>query len=295
MMLTSQLFVATTHSHVLLLTSLGRVYAKKVYEIPQAGRTARGKAIVNLLDLKPGESVVQILPVRQFQEGQTVFMATRAGVVKKTDLMDFSDIRSSGIIGILVDDGDKLIGATVNDGNRHVLLATRQGSLIRFPEETVRPMGRTARGVIGIRLDEADQVVSLATLEPDSKADVLSVCENGFGKRTPAEEYRVTNRGGGGVITIRTTERNGPVVAACPVGGDEHLMVITDKGTIIRMPVSGISQVGRAAQGVRLVRLSEGEKVAAVELLAEPEDAATPPAAPPEPEGAAEPEGGASA
>ena len=269
----SQIFVASTHSHILMFTNTGRAYAKKVYEVPQAGRAARGKALANLLDLREGERVVQMLPVREFREGQFVLMATRQGVIKKTDLMEFDAIRASGIIAIQIDDGDQLIDAQLTDGARHVLLSTRGGMGIRFPEDQARPMGRAARGVIGIRLDEGDAVVGMAILEAESKASILTVCEQGFGKRTDASEYRVQNRGGQGIITIKTTDRNGPVVGCRIVEDTDHLMTITDGGKIIRMPVAGISVIGRNTQGVRLVRLEENEKLAAVERLAEADDA----------------------
>ena len=268
----SQLFVASTHSHILLFTNTGRVYATKVWEVPQAGRAARGKAVANLVDLKESERVVRILPVRRFEAGQHVFFVTRKGTVKKTDLMEFEGIRKSGIIAILIDGDDQLIDAQLTSDEKHILLATRGGMAIRFAEGDARTMGRGARGVIGIRLEEGDHVVSMALLNPDSKGAMLTVCENGFGKRTDGEEYRVQNRGGVGIITIKTSERNGAVVSLLTVSPDDHLMVITDKGTIIRMPVKGISVVGRNTQGVRLVRLEEGERVGAVERLAEHEE-----------------------
>jgi len=268
----SHIFVASTHSHILMFTNTGRAYVKKVYEVPQAGRAARGKALANLLDLREGERVVQMLPVREFLEGKFVLMATRQGVVKKTDLMEFGAIRATGIIAIQIDEGDQLIDAQLTDGTRQVLLPTRGGMAVRFPEDQVRPMGRTARGVIGIRLEQGDQVVGMAILDAESKASILTVCEQGFGKRTDASEYRVQNRGGVGIITIKTTDRNGPVVGCRIVEDSDHLMTITDGGKIIRMPVAGISIIGRNTQGVRLVRLEENEKLAAVERLAEAED-----------------------
>jgi len=268
----SQIFVASTHSHILMFTNTGRAYSKKVYEVPQAGRAARGKSLANLLDLREGEHVVQMLAVPEVREGQFVLMATRNGIIKKTDLMGFDSIRVTGIIAIQIDEGDRLIDAWITDGSRHVLLATSRGMAIRFPEDQARPMGRTARGVIGIKLEEGDRVVGMALLDPESTASILTVCEQGFGKRTDADEYRVQNRGGVGIITIRTTDRNGPVVGCRIVQDSDHLMTITDGGKIIRMPVAGISVIGRNTQGVRLVRLEEGEKLAAVEHLAESED-----------------------
>jgi DNA gyrase subunit A len=267
-----QIFIASTHAHILLFTSTGRVYCKKVYEIPEGGRASRGKAIVNMLELRPDETVHEMLAVPEFSEGKFVVMATRKGVVKKTDLMEFANIRSTGIIAIEIDADDALIGVRLGDGSRHVLLNTSRGMAIRFSEDQVRPMGRTARGVRGISLRDQDVVVDMEVVDPESRASVVTVCEHGFGKRTEAAEYHVQNRGGIGLIAIKATERNGRVVGSRVVAEEDELMLITNVGKVIRMPISGISQIGRNTQGVRLIRLDENEEVVAVERLAEPED-----------------------
>jgi DNA gyrase subunit A len=268
----SKLFVASTHDHILMLTSKGRAYAKKVYELPQAGRAARGKAIVNLLELQPGERVVEFLPVREFKEGEYLVMATRKGVIKKTELNAFGNIRATGIIAILVDEDDQLVDVRITEGKHHVLLGTKRGYALRFDEQKVRAMGRAARGVRGISLREGDEVVGMAVLMPDASETLLTVCEKGYGKRTPTSDYPLKGRGGMGVITIKTTERNGNVVGVRIVSDQDDLMIITSGGKIIRMPVRGIPAIGRNTQGVRLIRFDEGEKVAMVERLAEQEE-----------------------
>src|SRR5262249_27138080 len=269
----AQLFVASTHDTLLMLTNKGRAYSKKVWEVPQAGRTAKGKAFINLLPLQEGERVVALLPVREFSEGAFVVMATKQGQIKKTSLNLFGNIRSSGIIALGIADDDDLVAVRVTEGASDILLGTRNGWAIRFKEETVRPMGRTARGVRGIRLRESgDQVVGMAIIPREEVATLLTVCERGFGKRTPTSDYPTKNRGGKGVITIKTTERNGKVVNLRLVTDEDDLMLITDGGKLIRMPVNGIPTIGRNTQGVRLIRLEEAEKVVAMERLAEKEE-----------------------
>ncbi|HEX9101319.1 MAG TPA: DNA gyrase subunit A [Polyangia bacterium] len=270
----AQLFVASTHDHILMFTTLGRVYAKRVYELPEGSRASRGKALVNFLELKENEKVVEMLALKQFEEGKFIVMATKNGVVKKTALDAFSNIRASGIIALTIDDGDHLVEVRLTDGQHDVLLATRDGRAIRFPEEKVRAMGRTARGVKGIGLREKDEVVSCQTFPRNAPATLMTVCEHGYGKRTAVAEYPVKGRGGLGVITIKTTERNGKVVGCRLVTDDEDLMLITDAGKVIRIPVKGIPTLGRNTQGVRLVRMDGGENVVAVESLAEREDEA---------------------
>jgi DNA gyrase subunit A len=276
----AQLFVASTHDTLLMLTNKGRAYSKKVWEVPQAGRTAKGKAFVNLIPLQEGERVVALLPVREFSEGAFVVMATRLGQIKKTSLDAFANIRVSGIIALTIADNDDLVGVRITEGAADILLGTRNGWAIRFREENVRPMGRSARGVRGIRLREgqgpdADQVVGMAVIPREEPATLLTVCEKGYGKRTPTSDYPTKNRGGKGVITIKTTERNGKVVGLRLVTDDDDLMLITDGGKLIRMPVAGIPTIGRNTQGVRLIRLeqAEGEKeaeqVVAMERMAE--------------------------
>jgi len=264
------IFVASTHSYVLFFTNLGRCYWLKVHEIPEAGPTAKGKAIVNLLNLSSKESVAAVLPVREFKEGRFVIMATKNGIVKKTELMAYSNPRAGGIVAVSVRDGDELIGAAITGGNDEILLTTRFGQAIRFNEEDVRDMGRTATGVIGIRLDEDDEVVSLEVIQ-NKDVQVLTVTEMGYGKRTPVSEYRLTGRGGKGVITIKTTEKNGRVVGAFQVTNDMQVILITTHGKVIRMDASQISVYGRGTQGLRLIDLEPGEKVAAVAKVIERE------------------------
>jgi len=259
-----------------MMTNKGRAYSKKVWEVPQAGRTAKGKAFVNLIPLQEGERVVALLPVREFSEGAFVVMATRRGYIKKTSLDAFANIRSSGIIALTIPDDDDLVAVRITEGASDLLLGTRNGWAIRFREENVRPMGRSARGVRGIRLREAEnateEVVGMAVIPREEPATLLTVCERGFGKRTPTSDYPTKNRGGKGVITIKTTERNGKVVSLRLVSDDDDLMLITDGGKLIRMPVDGIPTIGRNTQGVRLIRLEEAEQVVAMERIAEKEE-----------------------
>jgi len=292
-----RLFVASTHATILFLTNKGRVHWKKVYELPQLGRAARGKALVNLLQLGEGERVQGALPVRQFDDGaeEYVLIATRRGVIKKTPLMAYANPRRGGIIALNLEEGDEVIGASRTTGSQEVILATRRGKSIRFPETQVRPMGRTATGVWGIRLQEGDEVVGMEILSPG--ATILTVTAKGYGKRTPLEDYRVQNRGGQGIITIRTSARNGDVVGVVQVVDDDQVMLITDGGQVLRCRVSGISTMGRATQGVRLMDLEDPEKIVSVARLAEREDAAdtrevVPTPAEPDPEGEAELETG---
>jgi DNA gyrase subunit A len=271
--------VASTHSYILFFSNKGRVYWLKVHELPQMGRAARGKAIVNLLQLEAGETIAAHLPVRQFEEGKYVMVATAQGTVKKTDLMAYSNPRKGGIIGLLLDDGDEQIAARLTDGEQHVFLATADGMSIRFKESDVRPMGRVARGVRGMTLEKGDKVVSMETAS--HPASLLTVCENGYGKRTATDEYRIQSRGGKGIITIKTTERNGRVVDVKLVTDQDDLMLITSAGKIVRTPVRDISEIGRNTQGVRLVALEPGEKVSSVARLAEKdEDTEEPPVEP---------------
>ncbi len=269
----SQMFVASTHDNLLMFTSKGRVYARKVWEVPAAGRAARGKAFVNLLPLQEGERVMALLPVREFAEGAFVVMATQRGTIKKTSLGAFTSIRQSGIIALTIEDDDALVGVRITEGNADLLLGTRDGWAIRFREENVRPMGRSARGVRGIKLrEDDDRVVGMAVVPREQPVTLLTVCERGYGKRTPTSDYPTKNRGGKGVITIKTTDRNGKVVGLRIVTDEDDLMLITDGGKLIRMPVDGIPTIGRNTQGVRLIRLEEGEQVVAMERLAEKEE-----------------------
>jgi DNA gyrase subunit A len=261
------LFVASTHAYILFFTTSGKLHWIKVHQVPQAGRAARGKAIVNLLNLQAEEKVSAFLPVREFLPDRFVLFATRQGKVKKTALEEYANPRAAGIIAIKLNDGDEVIGVRLTDGNQEVILSTREGQSIRFRESDARPMGRAAAGVRGIELDEGDVVVGLDVVTSD--ATLLAVAEKGYGKRTPMDEYRVQTRGGKGVITMRITERIGPVVGVRMVREDDDLMLITDAGKVIRTPVRGISVIGRNTQGVRLIDLEEGEKVVGVARVAE--------------------------
>jgi DNA gyrase subunit A len=263
------LFIASKHNYVLFFTNLGRCYWIKVHEIPEAGPTARGKALVNLLNLSEGEKVAAVLPVREFKENQYIIMATKNGIVKKTKLMAYSNPRAGGIIALNIREDDELIEARITSGQDEILLTSHFGQAIRFEEDDVRDMGRTATGVIGIRLDEGDQVVSLEVIE-NPEAQVLTVTEMGYGKRTLVSAYRVTGRGGKGVITIKTSGRNGRVVGAFQVTNDTQIMIITTHGgKVIRMNASEISVIGRGTQGVTLIDLEPDEKVAAVAKVVE--------------------------
>ena len=263
------LFVASTHSHILFFTSTGKVFWQKVYELPQAGRAAMGKAIVNLLNLSPDEQLAAILAVREFAEGKYIVMATRKGLIKKTPLMAYSRPRAGGIIALSIDEDDELIAARVTDGSQAILLGSRKGKAIRFKETEVRPMGRTARGVRGMSVGDDDAIIGMEAI--GEGATILTVTENGYGKRTNTPEYRIQGRGGQGIITIKTTERNGDVVGMKEVSDDDEVMLITNQGTIIRMKIKGISVIGRNTQGVRLINVEKGEKVVGVAHLAEEE------------------------
>jgi DNA gyrase subunit A len=264
------LFVASTHSYILFFTTVGKVYWIKVHEVPQAGRAARGKAIVNLLTLQPGEKISAFLPVREFQENRFVFFATKKGVVKKTDLMAYAHPRPSGIIAIGLDPEDEVMGVRLTDGRQEIILSTRTGQSIRFKEAEVRSMGRGAGGVKGITLDPADELVSIEIV--NEGASVLTVAENGYGKRTDTGEYRVQARGGKGIITMKTTERTGPVVGAQQVTDEDNLMLVTSNGKIIRLRVADIRVIGRNTQGVRLIDTEAGERVVSLARLAEREE-----------------------
>jgi len=299
------LFIASTHAYILIFTNTGRVYWLKVYEIPDISAAGKGKHVGNLVGLQPGETVRTMLAVRNLEEaGKYVFFATRNGLVKKTELKDFSHVRSNGIFAISIEQGDELVAVRITDGQQIVFLATHEGQAIRFDEEDVRPMGRQAYGVWGIRMEKGDYLVGMATTpkpgadganggkapgpaadtlpEVASTADVvdvgkkgrliLSVTENGYGKRTPAEEYRLQGRGGSGVINVKTTERNGKVVGIAQVDENSEVMLISQYGKIIRMDSKTIRESGRAAQGVRLLNLEPGDRVAAAVVIVPEEE-----------------------
>ncbi|MFP4474531.1 MAG: DNA gyrase subunit A [Desulfatibacillaceae bacterium] len=266
----SRLFVASTHHTFLFFTNFGRVYWRKVYEIPQAGRTARGKAIVNLLNLEEGERLATVLPVAGFEPGYNVIIATKNGLVKKTDLMAYGNPRSNGIIAVNLADGDELICARLSDGTQNVFLGSAYGKSIRFHETDVRAMGRVAQGVRGMRLADGDSIIGMEVITHGTT--LLSCTENGYGKRTSIDEYPLQKRGGQGVITMRTGERNGLVVSLLAVSDEDDLMVMTNSGKIIRMPVSDISVIGRNTLGVKLVSMEPGEKIIGAAALAEQEN-----------------------
>ncbi|MCJ7494708.1 MAG: DNA gyrase subunit A [Deltaproteobacteria bacterium] len=267
------LFVASTHSYILFFTDAGKVFWLKVHEIPQAGRMSRGKAIINLLNLSGEEKITAILPVRTFEEGKYVIMTTKNGVVKKTDLMSYGHPRTGGIIALTLDPGDELISACLTDGTKEILLSSREGKAIRFSEEETRAIGRTARGVKGITLGKKDYLVSMDIITPGTLgAAILSVTEKGFGKRTPIDDYPLQSRGGKGVITIKTSPRNGNLVGVQQITEQDDVMLITEKGKIIRLRGEEISVIGRNTQGVKLIELEPGERVMAVTRLAEREE-----------------------
>ncbi|NJO16284.1 MAG: DNA gyrase subunit A [Thioploca sp.] len=267
-----KLFIANTHDTILCFTSLGKIYWLKVYQLPQTSRTSRGKPIVNLLPLEESERVNAVLPVREFTENHFVFMATAKGVVKKTALTEFSRPRSNGIIAIGLDQDDQLIGVNITNGCYDILLFTKKGKAVRFSEPKVRQVGRTARGVRGITLAAGDQVISL--IATDTGGTVLTATINGFGKRTPIEDYPVKGRGGKGVIAIKTSDRNGEVIGAVQVEEDDDIMLISNRGTLVRTPVDGISVVSRNTQGVNLIRLGEGEQLVSIEPVVDLENEA---------------------
>ncbi|HJS73601.1 MAG TPA: DNA gyrase subunit A, partial [Vicinamibacteria bacterium] len=265
-----RLFIASTHSYILIFTGRGKVHWLKVHEIPNVGTAGKGKAIVNLVAMNPQEKLAEVCAVREFREDRYLLMATRKGTVKKTPLSAFANPMSRGIIAIAIDEGDELIAAAVTEPGSEALLATRDGKAIRFTESDARPMGRTAYGVKGIELQESDAVVSMAVVEPEGT--LLTVTDLGFGKRSHIEEYRLQSRGGKGIINVRTTARNGRVVAVLFVQDEDELMVITAQGMIVRLRVKDFSVHGRATQGVRLIELGEGDEVVAVAKLAEKEE-----------------------
>lgn len=269
------IYKCNTLSYLLCFTDKGRLYWLKVYKVPEASRAAKGKAIVNLLALQPGEKVKAILPVREFKENEYVVMVTRAGIIKKTSLSEFKNVRAAGVVAISTDDGDELVSAKLTNGKNDIFLCSKSGMSIRFNEEDVRGMGRAARGVIGMNLDENEEVVSLEVLDNAQTSqqgheyEILTVTEFGYGKRTPVKEYRLQSRGGVGVINMKTTEKNGSIMGCRQVIARDDLMLVTNKGQMIRINVGEISEQGRNTQGVRLIALSTSEKVVSLEYMAE--------------------------
>jgi DNA gyrase subunit A len=261
------LFIASTHDHVLFFTNLGRLHWLKVYQIPETGRAAKGKAIVNLLQLLSGEHVTAVFPIKEFKEGQYLIMATKKGVIKKTALKAYSNPRAKGIAAIKIDEDDELIGVRLTDGSKDVILSTRDGLSIRFNESGVREIGRVARGVRGIRLKGDDEVVSVGIVGKDTT--LLTITEKGFGKRTKAEEYRSQTRGGKGVFTIKVTPRNGRVVGVLRVSTDDEIIIIASSGKLIRIRAANIRIIGRSTQGVKLIDLAEDDKVVSIARVAD--------------------------
>ncbi|HET9576021.1 MAG TPA: DNA gyrase subunit A [Nitrospira sp.] len=264
------LFTASTHDTLLFFSDAGKVYWLKVHEIPEASRAAKGKALVNLLALTGSEKVTATLPVKEYREDRFVIMATKKGLIKKTELAAYSNPRQGGIIALGLEDGDKLIGVQLTDGRREILLGTKQGITIRFNEEDVRPMGRTAYGVKGITLEEGNEVIGMETITPDSTTSILTVTEGGYGKRTPVGEYRIQGRGGKGIISVKTTERNGLAVGFLQVRDSDEIMLIAAQGKVLRCKVGDIREIGRNTQGVRILDLEgEEDRVVAVARLAD--------------------------
>ena len=266
-----QLFVANTHDFILCFSNRGRLYWLKVYEVPEGNRNARGKPIVNLFPLVEGEKITAVLPVKEFDEGHFIFMATAQGTVKKTPLTDFSNPRKAGIIAVGLDDGDYLIGVAITDGDCNVMLFSDAGKAVRFNENDVRPMGRTARGVRGMMIEDGQSVLSMLVAHGETQS-VLTATENGYGKRTNIGEYTLHGRGTKGMIAIQSSERNGKLVAAVLVDPTDHVMLIADNGVLIRTPVKDIRELGRSTQGVTLINLDDGAKLSSIEKIVETDE-----------------------
>ena len=266
-----QIFTASTHDTILFFTNKGKLYRLRGYEIPEAGRTARGTAIVNLLNLDSDEKVSAIIPIQNFAEGKYLLMSTKNGLIKKTALKEYSTTRKNGLQGITLNEEDELITVRLTDGEDNVVLVTKKGMCITFDEKDVRPIGRVSKGVIGIRIDKDDEVIGMESIIAGGKATLLAITENGFGKRTELEEYRVQIRGGKGGITYKITPKTGSLVGVRIATEDQDVMLITDTGTIIRLKVKDISVLGRSTQGVTLMRTNDGGKVVSIETLI-PED-----------------------
>lgn len=267
----SQLFVANTHDYILFFTNRGRLYWQKVYQIPEASRISKGKALVNLLSLGPDEISTAILPVKEFREDRYVVFATRKGTIKKTALDAYSNVRTGGIIALSLDEGDSLIAAKLTNGHEEIFLGSRSGIGIRFKEEAVRPTGRTAGGVRGMNLGSGDELVGMEIIDEREGASILAVTDRGFGKKTALKEYKVQGRAGKGIITVKTSEKNGNVVGILQVSNSEDVMLITAEGKIIRLKVNTLREIGRNTQGVKLIDVGEKDRVVATAILAENE------------------------
>ena len=267
-----EIFTASTHDIIMFFSNKGKLYKLRGYEIPEAGRTAKGTAIVNLLSLDAGEKISAIIPIQNIAEGKYLLMATKNGIIKKTPLGEYDTTRKTGLQGITLKDDDELIGVKLTDGEDNIVLVTEQGQCITFDEKDVRPMGRTSQGVIGIRLDEEDKVIGMESIIAGSGATLLTITENGFGKRTELDEYRVQTRGGKGVITYKITPKTGKLVGVKIANGNEDVMLITDTGVVIRLNVSEVSVLGRSTQGVTLMRTNDGGKVVSIEIIEQEEE-----------------------
>ncbi|MEE8395025.1 MAG: DNA gyrase C-terminal beta-propeller domain-containing protein [bacterium] len=268
-----RMFVASTHDYLLIFTTAGKVYWKKVHELPLTGRTGRGKAMVNLLPLEPGEQIRAYLTVADFSPGRFVVMATANGILKKTELVAFSNPRAAGVRAINIDDGDRLVTVDLTEGDQEIFLATRNGLSSRFREREVRTIGRVGRGVIGIRLNPGDRVVGMEILSGDGV--MLTLTENGFGKKTQIRDYRVGSRGNKGIFTIKTSQRNGGVVGIIQLGAEDEVMIITQRGKLIRLNLDKLRAIGRVTQGVKLIQLEPDERVVAIAKIEENEHDAT--------------------
>ena len=264
-----QIFTASTHDTILFFSNKGKLYKLKGYEIPEGGRTAKGTAIVNLLRLDNGEKISAVIPISNFADGKYLLMGTKRGLIKKTALTEYNSAKKTGLLAITLKEDDELIDVRLTDGEDNVVLVTKKGLCITFDEKDVRPVGRSAQGVIGMRLDDDDAIIGMESIISGSKATLLAITENGFGKRTELEEYRVQNRGGKGVITYKVTLKTGNIVGIRIANKEEDVMLITDKGTIIRLNVEEISVLGRATQGVTLMRTNDGGKVVSIEIISQ--------------------------
>jgi DNA gyrase subunit A len=269
----SDLFIASTHNYVMIFTQTGKCFWLKVHEIPQIGRTAKGKAITNLVQMSSNDKIAAILPVKKFEEGSFVVLATKKGLVKKTDLMEYSNPRASGIVATKIEEGDEVVSVKLTTGKEDIFITTSEGQSIRFKEEDVRATGRATYGVWGISLAKGDEVVAMETIT--NETPMLTVTQNGYGKRTELSEYRVQGRGGSGIITIQTTDRNGKVIGAMQVADTDDIVLVTDKGKVIRSHAKEIAVIGRNTQGVRLISLEDGEKMISLARLAEKDDEET--------------------
>ena len=267
-----QIFTASTHDTILFFSNKGKLYKLKGYEIPEGGRTAKGTAIVNLLRLDNGEKISAVIPISNFADGKYLLMGTKKGLIKKTALTEYNSAKKTGLLAITLKEDDELIDVRLTDGEDNVVLVTKKGLSITFDEKDVRPVGRSAQGVIGMRLDDDDEIIGMESIISGSKATLLAITENGFGKRTELDEYRVQNRGGRGVITYKVTPKTGNIVGIRIANGEEDVMLITDKGTIIRLKVEEISVLGRATQGVTLMRTNDGGKVVSIEIISQEND-----------------------